>query len=176
LAETKNYLDILVLKILANMPLVYERLAIWSKVEKARRIIGGAGITPSEDNRFGRKKDFQLLEPKNTKSFDAELGKIVFTQSSLSKPIQNIISHTNKAKVVFVAMPMPRNHRQNFNSSDSWKSYFQHVKSLLKSQDIDLVDALDWIDDSLFEDNLHLSKAGAVEFTRQLAKLAKSRE
>jgi hypothetical protein len=174
LAETKNYLDILVLKFLANAPLIYERLAIWSKVEKARRVIGGVGTTPSKNTRFGRKEDFKLLEPKNTQSFDATLEKTVSTQSSLSKPIQKIISHKNK--IVFILMPMTRNHRQNFNSSDSWKSYFQHVKGLLKNQNIELVDALDWIDDPLFEDNLHLSKAGAIEFSRQLRKFAKARE
>ena len=176
LADIKNYLDVFLLKLLSNAPLVYERLAIWSKVEKTRRIIGGIGTTPSKDNRFGRKEDFQLLEPSNTSSFDTALEKIVSTQTSLSNPIQKIISHKNKTRIVFIAMPMTRNHRQNFNSSDSWKSYFNYVQGLLKSNDVEVVDALDWIEDSLFEDHLHLSEAGAIEFSKRLAKLAKSRE
>ena len=73
-------------------------------------------------------------------------------------------------------MPMTSKHRQNFNSSDSWKSYFNYVQGLLKINDVEVVDALDWIEDSLFEDHLHLSEAGAIEFSKRLAKLAKARK
>ena len=172
LSDHTNFINVVQLQILSKIPLFYERLAIWAKVEKARRKVGDIGRNSTETARFGRKEDFQLLEPKNSLAFENELKKLLFNKVKLSKPILDIISqskiHQNKA--VFLVMPMTSAHRTKFNNSDSWNSYLDQITEVLAKQDVRLINCLDWIDDSLFEDHLHLSAQGAKVFSTRLAK------
>lgn len=175
LFDNQDYLQFIFLKILAKAPIAYERLAIWAKVEKARRAIGAIGFGSPESNRFGRTEDFQLLEPTNSESFDQRLSDLVSHQTSLSKPIRAIISYAkqNDLEIIIALMPMTSDHRLKFNSSLSWNAYFSHIRNLLEKDGIKLVNALDWMDDYLFEDNLHLSKAGARKFSKRLGESLK---
>jgi hypothetical protein len=67
-------------------------------------------------------------------------------------------------------MPMPKEHRKKYNSSDNWNSYIKHIIFLLNQKKIKFINALDWVDDPLFEDRLHLSKEGSIFFTSKLAR------
>jgi lysophospholipase L1-like esterase len=175
LFDNQDLLQTIFLKILSKAPIAYERLAIWAKVEKARRAIGAIGFGSPETNRFGRTEDFQLLETTNSESFEKRLSDLVSQKTSLSKPIRAIISYAkqNDLEIIFALMPMTSDHRLKFNSSNSWNAYFSHIRNLLEKDGIKLVNALDWMDDYLFEDNLHLSKAGAGKFSKRLGESLK---
>jgi len=161
------------MRLTANVPVMVERLAIWSKVEKLRRAIGEIGMPKRDVNRFGRADDFTLLEA-DSKEFARRCERAVAERQPLSPPIAEIIDTTrvNGARIRVVEMPMPAEHRRRLNSSHEWRSYRNHVIELIHNAGGDYVDASNWIDDVGFADNVHLNAAGAAQFSTRLGKWA----
>lgn len=147
-----------------------DRSAVWVKVERLRRQLGGQGMPHEETNRFGRTQDFNLLEADSATAFADQAGNA--SNAPFTPAVEEILRQASQsgAKVVFVEMPMPSRHRQLFYDTDAWKKYQLHASSLVAAQGATYIDASQWVlDDSLFSDRIHLNPGGATIFTRKLA-------
>src|SRR5215467_2357165 len=153
-------------------PLLAERGAVWGKVELLRRRLGQQGMPRQESNEFGRAADFTLLEARNREDFDEHCRQA--EGSGLNEPVREIIREAQQRgmKVVFVLMPLTPRHLHTFYDSAGWSAYQRHIRKLLLQQDTAYLDASRWIrEPSRFGDALHLTPAGAEEFSRRLGKL-----
>ena len=162
--------DRLEFNLLRHVPMVVERAGIWANVERMRREMGEIGMPPEETNRFGRVADFSLLEARSPAEFlsQCELGQ----KAGLSQPVLEIIAdaHARGAQVVIVEMPVHPYHRSHFYALGAWEKYRDHLLKLVEAQNATYLNAADWIDGaSEFADHLHLTPAGAQDFSRQLA-------
>jgi hypothetical protein len=154
-----------------RLPMLYERGAVWAKVELLRRYLGQQGMPAESRNQFGRTADFTLLEAKSREEFEQHCLRA--SQAELNAPVAEIIreaqEHNRAAGVVFVLMPLPPKHVEMFYDTAGWASYQRHIAQLLRASGVRYVDASRWIpDSSKFGDALHLSDRGAQEFSRRL--------
>jgi hypothetical protein len=152
--------------------LLRERGAIWAKVEKLRRAMGSVGMPSQETNRFGRKTDFSLLEANDAQSFALACQSVIRSGDFLSAPVRALLEHAQKhgVKVIVVEMPMHPLHLKRFYSQPIWETFRADMKMAVQSAGAAYLNASAWIPDSdLFEDHLHLSKAGASQFSQLLA-------
>lgn len=152
--------------------LLAERGAVWAKVERLRRSLGQQGMPAQATSQFGRAADFTLLEARNRKEFEQHCANA--SQARLNAPVAEIIRAARQKgiKVVFVVMSLPPKHVQTFYDSAGWNAYQQHIRQLLAEQNVAYLDASRWIPDaSKFGDALHLTPAGAEEFSRRLGEL-----
>lgn len=157
-------------EITRRFPMLYERGAVWAKVELLRRSLGQQGMPAESRNQFGRAADFTLLEAKNRAQFEKEC--LAASQASLNMPVAEIIRESRERgiRVVFILMPLPPNHVREFYDAPAWSVYQQHIRQLLAQQNVNFVDASRWIPDGDgFGDALHLSQKGAEQFSRRLA-------
>lgn len=153
--------------------LLRERGAIWAKVEKLRRTMGSLGMPPEETNQFGRANDFALLAAKNSRSFILACQRVLQSGEFISAPVQALLrqSKSHGAKAVVVEMPMHPLHLRTFYEEPIWEKYRLMTRVAVESEGAAYVDASEWIPDrARFADHLHLSKAGAKQFSQLLAK------
>ena len=152
-----------------RLPMLAERGAVWGKVELLRRAISQLGMPAEARNQFGRAADFTLLEAKNRDEFEQHCA--AATQAMLNAPVAEIIREAQEKgiRVVFIAMPLPPRHVELFYDTPAWASYQQHIRQLLAASRVTYLDASRWMADAAkFDDALHLSPAGAKEFSRRL--------
>lgn len=155
-----------------RVPLLAERGAVWAKVELLRRELGQQGMPAQAANQFGRVADFTLLEAKSREEFEQHCVKA--SKAELNASVAQIIREAQQkgVKVVFVVMPMPPKHIRAFYDSAGWNTYHLHIKELLRAQNTAYLDASRWIRDARkFGDALHLTPAGAEDFSRHLGEL-----
>ena len=161
------------LRLTGLAPVLVDRLAIWSKVEKLRRRLGGIGMPPARTNRFGRAEDFALLEPVDADAFAAACDADVAADLPLPACVEDMIRLADRSGAEFVAveMPMTARHRQAFYDTASWRRYRAWLAARIGRAGGHCIDASDWVADDLFADHLHLAPQGAAEFTRRLGRV-----
>jgi hypothetical protein len=160
------------MRLVAHVPMIRERAAIWAKVERVRRRLSGLGLPPEDANRFGRAKDFTAFEPADRDTFEARLRSLVGNQQPLNDSVREIVrlSFARHLKFYLIEMPMPAIHRQRFYTTESWPAYQRHVQNLIESGHGHFIDASDWVADENFIDALHLNENGAALFSARLAR------
>ena len=159
-------------EVMRHFPMMTERGAIWAKVEKMRRKMAELGLPKEQTNRFGRVQDFSLLEAANTSEFIKQCDSA--SQRGLVQPVRELIRAATQGgmKVVFVEMPMSPAHVRSYYETSSWDYYRSHIRTLVSAQSVKYIDASHWFaDEELFADHLHLSEAGAKQFSERLGKL-----
>ena len=157
-------------EVMRRAAMLADRSAIWAKVEIFRRRLAAHGMPPVQENRFGRVKDFSLLEPQEGGDFASQAG--AAAGAPFTPAVQEILRQASDAgaRVVFIEMPMPSRHRRLFYDNSSWARYRAHLRALAAAGAAGYINASDWItDDSLFSDHIHLNDSGSVVFTRMLA-------
>ena len=163
--------------LLRHVPMVVERAGIWANVERMRREMGEVGMPPADTNRFGRVADFALLEAHSSADFASKCERLTEQNAGLSQPVLEMIAaaHARGAQVVIVEMPMHPYHQSHFYTLEAWDKYRDHLRKLVEAQHATYLSAADWIPEAdEFADHLHLTPAGAQDFSRRLA--AKIRE
>ena len=158
-------------EIMRQFPMTVDRGAIWAKVERLRREMSRQGMPPEKSNRFGIARDFSLLEAANTAEFVKECNQ--GATAGLIAPVEELIrqGEDGGAKILFIEMPMPPAHLRAFYETPAWTHYTAHLRALLEPSGVEFLDASHWFGDtSLFADSLHLTEAGAVEFSERLGK------
>ncbi len=157
---------------LAGMiPMFVEREALWARVERWRRRLGGLGMPPVESNRFGRVADFVDLAGADPAVHRAEAAARVRGEVSLAPAVRELLdaAAARGVRVWLVAMPLAPGHPAAA-SSPEWQGYMELLRRRVESSGAHLVDAAGWIDDpGLFVDSVHLSPEGAREFSLRLA-------
>jgi hypothetical protein len=157
-------------EITRHFPMLYERGAVWAKVELLRRWLGQQGVPAESRNQFGRAADFTLLEAKDRAQFEKQCAAEL--QAPLNAPVAEIIRESQEKgiRVVFILMPLPPNHVREFYDAPTWSAYQQHIRQLLEQKNVSYVDASRWVPaEDGFGDALHLSQKGAEQFSRRLA-------
>jgi hypothetical protein len=164
--------DRIAFRFLRHVPVWVDRGMLWAEVEKLRRAIGQVGMPAVATNQFGRASDFTLLEPNSPAEFEAECRLAIDGAHGLSRPIIQLIADARArgARVVIVEMPLPPAHQREFYSLPAWQEYRKYVEDRVRDSGADYIQASDWINDpSEFSDPLHMTAAGATEFSRRLA-------
>jgi hypothetical protein len=159
-------------RLLSHVPVWVDRAVLWSEVEKLRRAIGQVGMPAVATNQFGRASDFALLEASSPEEFEKECRLAIDGARGLSRPIVQLIAdaRAHGARVVIVEMPLPPAHQREFYSLPAWQEYRKYVADRVRDSGADYVQASDWITNpSEFSDPLHMTAAGATEFSRRLA-------
>jgi hypothetical protein len=157
--------------LLRHVPMVVERAGIWANVERMRRTMGEIGMPHADTNRFGRAADFSLLEMQPA-DFASQCARLTEQNAALSQPVIDMIAaaHERGAQVVIVEMPMHPYHQSHFYALGAWDKYRDHLRKLVEAQHATYLSAADWIGDANeFADHLHLTPAGAQDFSRRLA-------
>ena len=159
-------------EIMRRFPMTVDRGAIWAKVELLRREISQQGMPEEVSNRFGRARDFSLLEASDPAEF---IGQCKFSMNrSLVPAVQEIIRHGKAAgaKIVIIEMPMPPSHLQLFYDTAAWERYSAHVREQLGQAGVTYLDASRWFGDaSSFADSLHLTEVSGLKFSERLGEL-----
>ena len=177
LYHPKNAIEILQFRATRHLPVVYERLNIWRRVELLRRKFDRWGLPDEGTTRFGRAADFAggAFQPKDSAAFSEACRKAVRERAPLSVPVKAIMSQARAAgsRVIVIEMPLPLARRLFFGSDGVWQPYREHVRDLIKGEGGTCIDALDWYSDDAryFADDLHLNPMGAADFSRRLAPL-----
>jgi hypothetical protein len=164
--------DRLEFRLMRYFPQFVDRGIIWEKVERWRRILGEIGLPHAATNQFGRARDFSLLEASSSAAFARRCEESSRLGVRLNAPVAEMIqeARTRAAQVVIVEMPMSPYHRETFYRLAAWSRYRQRLQQLVEAAGVEYVSASDWIQDPAeFADNLHLSPAGAADFSRRLA-------
>lgn len=160
------------------VPMVTDRGTIWQKVEIIRRRFGGIGMPAQHRSEFGRVGDFRALEAPSVAAFERSCTDAVKSPAPFCRPIDELIRSTTNAtaKLFFVEMPMPPEHRRVFYSTVAWANYRAHLIQLASAQGVGYVNASDWFPAaSAFADELHVSRETAAVFSARLAaEIAKS--
>ncbi len=160
-----------IFRTVARVPMIAQRVGIWDRVERARRILAAIGLPPVAESRFGRVADFKAIEPLAPSLFEAELDTAVREQRPLNFPTHEIlrVCGARSVKLHLIAMPVPGGHRSKFYSTAAWAAYREHVSSLVRASGGGFIDASDWLNDEHFEDPLHATVTGARIFSARLA-------
>jgi hypothetical protein len=161
--------DAVEFRALQAFPMFADRGAIWAKVEIVRRTLGQQGLPAQRTNQFGRAADFTLLEAKDEQEFRTKCAEGL--SQPLSPAVSELLRIANNAglSIAVVEMPMRQAHRHTFYDTASWREYVGHIRKLLGVYPVTFIDASHWIlDDTEFDDPLHLGERGAEEFSRRL--------
>jgi hypothetical protein len=167
-----DILDRLSFQLYRSSALLRERGAIWAKVEKLRRVMGSIGMPPQASNQFGRKADFTALEAGDAQAFFLACQQVIQSGGFLSAPVQTLIQQAQDhgAKVIVVEMPMHPLHLKQFYDQPIWEQFRNGTRAAVERAGATYLNASTWIpDDQLFDDHLHLSSAGANQFSQLLA-------
>lgn len=158
------------LRTVARVPLLVERYAIWSSVEKARRVLGGLGLPKKQANRFGQAEDFALLESGDEALAEAALAAAGRTVS-LSSPVMALLGRAREqgGPVYVIEMPVPQARREQLYDRPEWQAYRARVASLVRNAGATFIPATDWVADTGFADPLHVNASGAMTFSARLA-------
>jgi hypothetical protein len=157
-------------EIMRHFELFVDRGTVWQRVELFRRGLAQQGMPPEKANSMGRAVDFAMLEYPSAPEFSAECGRA--SRNPLIPSVREIALQAQAAgaKVYFVEMPMPREHVQMFYDQPDWATgYRAHLQHMLGDLGATYIDASHWMpDENAFEDPLHLTYAGAQEFSHRL--------
>jgi len=158
-------------RLVSKIPMVTERVSWWGKVDAWRRRAEEWGMPKQKVNQFGRVNDFQSLQSASQADFiqKCKLNLNLGFNEAIKAMMQSAAD--KGMKVVLVEMPISPQHQKLFYQTDEWREYRAHLKQLASARSgISYLEASDWINDpSLFADVIHLSPAGAVEFSKRLA-------
>jgi hypothetical protein len=152
--------------------LLIERAAIWAKVEKLRRKLSEIGMPSQATNQLGRVSDFDLLEPSSQDTFIRECNKAFQSTTVFSAPVEALLSQARQsgARVILIEMPMHPNHLAKYYSQPEWQKLRERIREAAESRGVGYLDASHWIQQAeRFEDHLHLSEAGAKQFSQMMA-------
>ena len=158
-------------KLLHDLPMYVERGNPYGRIEllrrRLRRIGLGASIGDASQNH-----DFAALESANPEVFVQHSREAIDQNEPLNAPIREIIRESlgSGARVVFVEMPLPPTHVQEFYDLPAWHTYEAYVRGQVTAQGAEWIDASRWLPDaSDFADRLHMNENGAEEFSEKLA-------
>lgn len=159
------------MRVVARIPMLVERYAIWARVEKLRRRFGEIGLEMQLTNRFGRAEDFRLLESSDATEFRRICRAAVDDRKGLVPPVADMLRVLRERGIslIIVEMPMTNSHRRRFYDHPEWARLRQHVEEQVRRGGGVYLVASDWIGDDGFADHLHLNAQGATEFSRSLA-------
>jgi hypothetical protein len=152
-----------------HFELFADRGQVWQRVELFRRALGQQGMPAEKTNSMGRAVDFAMLEYPSAPAFIAECGRA--SRNPLIPSVYEIALQASAAgsKVYFIQMPMPPEHVQLFYDQPEWAGYRAHLQDMLGGLGATYVDASHWIpEETAFADPLHLTYAGAQQFSRRL--------
>jgi hypothetical protein len=161
--------DALEFRAMRRIPMFVERGSVWARIEILRRRLAQQGMPSERRGQFGRAADFSLLESQSATDFGDKCAASM--NLPLTPAVHELLRQSNEAgaTVTIVEMPMRQRHRVLFYDTGCWPDYVAHVRSLLGNDRVNFIDASAWIEDeSLFKDLLHLSPAGAEQFSRRL--------
>lgn len=160
----------LLFRAVALVPVFRERGTLWAKVEGMRRVLGGWGMPPAAENRFGRADDFKLLVEQDTGAFERKAQAAAAERIPLCGPVQQLLAEARDRKVAVMVVLMPRPAEfQPALATAGWQRFVRHLTDRLSEQGASLLDASAWITNQThFMDPLHLGPAGADEFSRRL--------
>jgi hypothetical protein len=156
-----------------HVPMLAERSSLWTKVERLRRQLSEIGLPPQKTNRFGRVDDFGPPGEPEIASFVDRCTAITDKRAGFSAPISQIVrlANAHQIRVLFVEMPMPRQHRAAFYAKPIWPRLRAHVRELASEAGVTYLNASDWVEDeSQFADSMHLNPDGARVFSARLAR------
>jgi hypothetical protein len=157
-------------EIMRHFELFADRGTVWERVELFRRGLAQQGMPPEAANSMGRSVDFAMLEYPSGPEFIAECGRA--SRNPLIPSIREISLQAEAAgaKVYFVEMPMPPDHVHMFYDQPEWSGgYRAHLQQMIGGLGANYIDASHWMpDEDSFEDPLHLTYAGAQEFSGHL--------
>jgi hypothetical protein len=163
-------------EIMRHFELFADRGTVWERVELFRRALAQQGMPPEKTNAMGRSVDFAMLEYPSAAEFVAECGRAA--RNPLIGSVREIALQAGAAgaKVYFVEMPMPPEHVRMFYDQPQWSAgYRLHLEQMLGSLGARYVDASHWMpDENSFEDPLHLTYAGAQQFSERLGEYLRS--
>jgi hypothetical protein len=159
------------MRVIARIPMLVERYAIWARVEKLRRRFGEIGLRTQLTNRFGRAEDFRQLEFSDTAGFRRICRAAVDDRKGLVPPVADMLQvlHEGGIHFIIIEMPMTSNHRRRFYDHPEWIRLRQHVEEQVRHEGGTYLVASDWIGDDGFADQVHLNAQGAAEFSRRIA-------
>jgi hypothetical protein len=157
-------------EIMRHFELFEDRGTIWERVELFRRALARQGMPAEKSNSMGRSVDFAMLEYPSAPEFIAECGRA--SRNPLIPSVREIALQAEAAgaAVYFVEMPMPPDHVHMFYDQPQWSTgYRLHLQQMLGGLGANYIDASHWMpDEDSFDDPLHLTYAGAQEFSRHL--------
>lgn len=157
-------------EIMRHFELFADRGTIWERVELFRRSLAQQGMPTEKADSMGRAVDFAMLEYPSAPEFIAECGRA--SRNPLIPSVREIALQAEAAgaRVYFVEMPMPPEHVQMFYDQPQWSNAYRvHLRQMLGDIGATYIDASHWMpDENAFEDPLHLTYAGAQEFSRRL--------
>jgi hypothetical protein len=158
-------------RLIADVPLLSDRAALWGRVERARRTLGGIGVPAKAANQFGRVDDFAALELE-PKEFVRRCASVILHSRPPNAAVVALLRRARESgnPAYVVAMPMTSAHRERYYSNALWRLYLDRMRRMLAATGATLLDAADWMPDDAFSDPLHLGQAGAREFSARLAK------
>jgi len=163
-------------EIMRHFELFADRGTVWERVELFRRALAQQGMPPEKANSMGRSVDFAMLEYPSAPEFIAECGRA--SRNPLIPSVREIALQAEAAgaKVYFVEMPMPPDHVRMFYDQPQWSSgYRVHLQQMLGGLGAAYIDASHWMpDENSFEDPLHLTYAGAQQFSQRLGEYVRN--
>jgi hypothetical protein len=158
-------------RLLHDLPMYVERGNPYGRVELMRRRLQRIGLDASVIDASGN-YDFAELEAADPGSFTALCRSIIGRNVPLSAPIQEIIREGRSAgaRVIFVEMPLPPSHVQEFYDLPAWDAYTAYVSGQLTAEGAEFLDASRWMPDANdFVDRLHMNDQAAARFSGKLA-------
>jgi hypothetical protein len=165
-------------ELMRHFELFVDRGTVWERVELFRRSLAQQGLPLEKSNSMGRSVDFAMLEYPSTSAFIAECGRA--SRNPLIPSIREIALQAEAAggQVYFVEMPMPPDHVRLFYDQPQWSAgYRVHLQQMLGALGASYIDASHWMpDENSFEDPLHLTYAGAQEFSHRLGNYLRGTE
>jgi hypothetical protein len=146
-------------------PLLTERGQLWAKVERIRRVLEEVGMPPVALGAGGRLADIRQLVQDG--DIDSRLKAAIGRGQVLSPPFKAFLdlALAHRARVFVVAMPQSKSSRAFY----ARVPYLENLRNVLDTEDVTLISAVDWMNDSDFLDDIHLSGEGAARFSRRLA-------
>jgi hypothetical protein len=152
------------------VPMFVERAALWGTVERVRRSLASIGSPSEATGRFGRIADFAGIED-DPVVFREYCAGVVARRTPLLPAVVDLLDaiRTAHATPILLFAPMTAHHRLTYYAMPEWRAYLDYVRAELAKRGATYVDASAWIPDEEFEDAVHVSARGAVDFTRRLA-------
>jgi hypothetical protein len=157
-------------QVMRHFELFADRSAVWRKVEIFRRTLSQQGMPAEKSNAMGRDVDFAILEYPTASEFVAECGRASHNPIIPAIREMALQSEAAGAQFYFVEMPMPPQHVHMFYDQPEWSGgYRLHLLQMIGDLGAHYIDASHWMpDESSFQDSLHLSYGGSLQFSHKL--------
>jgi hypothetical protein len=158
------------IRLASLVPMYVERATLWGVVERMRRSLASIGSPRQATGRFGRIADFADLED-DPQAFRDHCTAVVARRLPLLPAVDDMFETVRRghAQALVVLAPMTSRHRRSYYEMSEWSAYVGYLRVELAARGATYVDASAWIPDEEFEDAVHVSERGALEFTRRLA-------